>query len=87
MSEDLVVQSIPTTQIIGYWEHEKVGYPDRIKVTMSDGTKVTYAICLPMTPPHTYKPSELARIMKENIFGGYKSPLSDYAGKHEKGRR
>ena len=80
MSEPMKVQSIPTTQVIGYWEHEKDGYPDRVKVTMADGRKVFYVIETPIPKPHVLKPSEMPEIMRGHIYGGYQ-------GKHiKKGR-
>lgn len=77
MSEWLKVQSIPTTQVIGYWKLEKDGYPDRIKVTMPDGRNVCFWIEAPIPKPHVLKPSEMAEIMRGHIYGGYK-------GKHIK---
>ena len=34
----------PLMNVIGYWDHDLGGYPERIRLAMSDGKIVTYVL-------------------------------------------
>ena len=80
MSEPVkTVRTIPTTMVTGYWESDSSQYPDRIKVVMADGKRVTYRIDIEQPHPQCVKSLELIQIMKKHIYGG-----NGYQAKHEK---
>lgn len=60
-----------------YGEQDYGGYPEMIRVAMSDGKIVNYVIHIEQPHPAVKKSIDLIRIMRDNTYGGYK-------GKHAK---
>ena len=46
---------------------------EEVKIVMANGKKAFYRIMVEQPKPNTLTPSEMARIMKDHIFGGYKN--------------
>ena len=68
------IRTLPTTMVTGYWDDGSVSeYPEQIKIVMANGDKVLYRIEVRQPKPNTLTPSEMARIMENHIFGGYKN--------------
>lgn len=73
MSENKI-RTLPTTMVTGYWDAGSVSdVPEEVKVVMADKRTVRYRIMVEQPKPNTLKPSEMAEIMKNHIFGGYKN--------------
>lgn len=78
MSEtERTIRILPTQQVAGYWDHEYSDYPDRVKVVMANGEKVTYARIIEQPHPKCLKSIDLIRVMRDCTYGGYRA-------KHEK---
>lgn len=72
MSEaENTVRILPTQHVTGYWEHAWSDYPDRVKVKMADGTKVTYVREIEQPHPQCAKAIDLIRVMNDCTYGGY----------------
>jgi hypothetical protein len=68
------IRTLPTTMVTGYWDAGSVSdVPEEVKVVMADKRTVRYRIMVEQPKPNTLTPSEMARIMKDHIFGGYKN--------------
>lgn len=68
------IQTLPTLSVTGYWDEGSVSeVPEQVKVVLSDGRHAIYHINVEQPKPNTLTPSEMARIMKDHIFGGYKN--------------
>ena len=68
------IRTLPTTMVTGYWDDGSVSdVPEEVKVVMADKRTVRYRIMVEQPKPNTLTPSEMARIMKNHIFGGYKN--------------
>lgn len=68
------IQTLPTLSVTGYWDEGSVSeVPEQVKVVLSDGRHALYHINVEQPKPNTLTPSEMARIMKDHIFGGYKN--------------
>ena len=73
MSESKI-RTLPTTMVTGYWDDGSVSdVPEEVKVVMADKRTVRYRIMVEQPKPNTLTPSEMARIMKNHIFGGTKN--------------
>ena len=68
------IRTIPTTMVTGYWDDGSVSeVPEQIKVVMANGARVMYRIEVVQPRPNVLSPSEMARVMKDHIFGGQKN--------------
>lgn len=68
------IQTLPTLSVTGYWDEGSVSeVPEQVKVVLSDGRHAIYHINVEQPKPNTLTPSEMARIMKDHIFGGIKN--------------
>lgn len=68
------IRTLPTTMVTGYWDAGSVSdVPEEVKVVMADQRTVRYRIMVEQPKPNTLKPSEMARIMTDHIFGGTKN--------------
>ena len=74
MSESVHV--LPLPKVLPIWEHGST-YPDKIRVSMSDGKVITYRIDIDQPHPQCLKAVDLIRTMRSCTYGGYK-------GKHAK---
>ena len=73
MSESKI-RTLPTTMVTGYWDDGSVSdVPEEVKIVMANGKKAVYRSMVEQPKPKTLRPSEMARIMKNPIFGGYKN--------------
>ena len=68
------IRTLPTTMVTGYWDDGSVSdVPEEVKIVMANGKKAVYRIMVDQPKPNTLTPSEMARIMKNHIFGGTKN--------------
>ena len=68
------IRTLPTTMVTGYWDDGSVSDgPEEVKIVMANVKKSVYRIMVEQPKPNTLTPSEMARIMKNHIFGGYKN--------------
>ena len=68
------IRTLPTTMVTGYWDDGSVSdVPEEVKIVMANGKKAVYRIMVEQPKPNTLTPSEMARIMKNHIFGGTKN--------------
>ena len=68
------IRTLPTTMVTGYWDDGSVSdVPEEVKIVMANGKKAVYRIMVEQPKPNTLTPSEMARIMKNHIFGGIKN--------------
>lgn len=68
------IRTLPTTMVTGYWDDGSVSdVPEEVKVVMANGKKAIYRIMVEQPKPNTLKPSEMARIMTDHIFGETKN--------------
>lgn len=54
----------PLSNVRGFWDHDLGGYPERIRLAMSDGKIVTYLLDVKQPVPNViqeYKPRHLKR--------------------------
>lgn len=61
-----------------YGEYDYGGYPEMIRIAMSDGKIVNYRIVIDQPHPAVQRSIDLIRIMKDHTYGG------SYKGKHAK---
>ena len=65
------IRTIPTTMITGYWDEGSVSeFPEEVKIIMANGKPVMYRIAVQQPKPNTLKPSEMARIFRNHVYGG-----------------
>lgn len=54
----------PLSNVIGFWDHDLGGYPERIRLAMEDGHIVTYLLDVQQPEPNVipeYQPRHLKR--------------------------
>ena len=67
-------QNSDAPDLVRYWDEGSVSeVPEQVKVVLSDGRHAIYHINVEQPKPNTLTPSEMARIMKDHIFGGIKN--------------
>ena len=71
----------PLAPVTAEWLHESSEYPDRIRLTMWDGTVQFYILDTHQPAPHVIPAKEILNCMP--VYGGYKRS-NDYKGKHAK---
>lgn len=52
----------PLSNVRYFWEHVEEGYPDKIRLAMSDGNVVTYRLEVPQPKPVIFKKIDFSKV-------------------------
>ena len=75
-----MIRTLPTTMVTGYWDKDSTSkIPERVKIVLADGTKVTYTLDVAQPHPQCRKAMEIIRHMTDPEIGYKRKGPADAA--------